>query len=54
MFYVTTLRHSTFDLGEGEETGPVSQVLSDDGLLYDANIYYHGHTRILIVRMLME
>ena len=24
-------------------TGPVSQVLSDDGLLYDANIYYHGH-----------
>ena len=43
MFYVTTLGHATFDLSEGKETAPVSQVLSDDGLLYDANIYYHGH-----------
>ena len=41
MYYVTSLSHSTFDIHDGE--APTYQILSEDTLGYDANIYYSGH-----------
>ena len=41
MYYVTSLGHSTFDIHDGET--PTYQILSEDTLGYDANIYYSGH-----------
>ena len=41
MYYVTSLNHSTFDIHDGET--PTYQILAEDTLLYDANIYYSGH-----------
>ena len=41
MYYVTSLSHSNFDIHDPEN--PTYQILAEDTLLYDANIYYSGH-----------
>ena len=41
MYYVTSLSHSTFDIHDGET--PTYQILAEDTLDYQANIYYSGH-----------
>jgi hypothetical protein len=41
MYYATSLGHSTFDISDGED--PTYQILDEDTLSYEANIYYSGH-----------